>query len=70
MFHSDPWVPFTHLVPLHRQRLPRRPLRRQIHGRTHRQPERWRSHRDRGKLGHHLRRAERQAISSLEKCLG
>ena len=54
------------LVPLHGQRLPRRSLRRQIHGRTHRQPERQRGHRDRGELRHHVRRAERQVIPSLD----
>lgn len=42
------------LVPLHRQRLPRCPLRRQVHCRPHRQPERHSRLRDRREAGYHL----------------
>lgn len=53
-------------VPFHRQRLPRGPLRRQVHGRADRQPERLGRFRGGRKHGHHVCGAKRAVVSSLE----
>ena len=55
------------LVPVRRQRLPRRALRRQIYRGPHRVAERWRGLRGGGELGDYVRRAEGAAISSLRR---
>lgn len=52
-------------VPLHRQRLPRRSIRCQVHGRPRWQPERRCCFRDGRKAGHHLCRAEHPPLPPL-----
>ena len=54
------------LVPLHRQRLPRRPLRRQVHGRPRWQPERRCRLRDGREAGHYLCAAEHSSLPPLK----